>query len=213
MPVRCRRACRGGGRPAYGQRRSRGPAGPRSAATGVLHLGPFGRAPRDGAGVVTHLVRNSGRTRMPVSPRHRSSGESPPNRRTSAAYAARVLRLYDTATGEVRELALRQPGQVDIYLCGPTVYGPPHLGHGRATLAYDVLRRYLEWSGLRRPAGVEHHRHRRQDHRPRPARGPGRGRDRHPLRGSVVPGHGGHRRRSADRHPPRHRLRRARWWR
>jgi cysteinyl-tRNA synthetase len=60
-----------------------------------------------------------------------------------------VLHLYDTATGEVRELALRQPGQVDIYLCGPTVYGPPHLGHGRATLTYDVLRRYLEWSGLR----------------------------------------------------------------
>ncbi len=59
-----------------------------------------------------------------------------------------MLRLYDTATGEVRELALRQPGQVDIYLCGPTVYGPPHLGHGRATLTYDVLRRYLEWSGL-----------------------------------------------------------------
>jgi cysteinyl-tRNA synthetase len=60
-----------------------------------------------------------------------------------------VLRLFDTATGEIRELALREPGQVDIYLCGPTVYGPPHIGHGRATLAYDVLRRYLEWSGLR----------------------------------------------------------------
>jgi cysteinyl-tRNA synthetase len=59
-----------------------------------------------------------------------------------------VLHLYDTATGEVRELALRDPGQVGIYLCGPTVYGPPHLGHGRATLVYDVLRRYLEWSGL-----------------------------------------------------------------
>jgi cysteinyl-tRNA synthetase len=28
------------------------------------------------------------------------------------------------------------------------VYGPPHIGHGRATLAYDILRRYLEWSGL-----------------------------------------------------------------
>ena len=77
------------------------------------------------------------------------AGESTPNRGAGAAYAARVLRLYDTASGEVRELAQRQPGQVDIYLCGPTVYGPPHLGHGRATLAYDVLRRYLEWSGLR----------------------------------------------------------------
>ena len=35
-----------------------------------------------------------------------------------------------------------------MYLCGPTVYGPPHLGHGRATLVYDVLRQYLEWRGI-----------------------------------------------------------------
>src|SRR4029079_13955031 len=82
----------------------------------------------------------------PPAPR---GGESTPNGWTTATYAARVLRLYDTASGEVRELAQRRPGQVDIYLCGPTVYGPPHLGHGRATLAYDVLRRYLEWSGIR----------------------------------------------------------------
>jgi cysteinyl-tRNA synthetase len=59
-----------------------------------------------------------------------------------------VLRLYDTATREVRELALREPGKVTIYLCGPTVYGPPHIGHGRATLVYDILRRYLAWTGL-----------------------------------------------------------------
>ena len=59
-----------------------------------------------------------------------------------------MLRLYDTATREVRELALREPGKVGIYLCGPTVYGPPHIGHGRATLVYDILRRYLESTGL-----------------------------------------------------------------
>ncbi len=59
-----------------------------------------------------------------------------------------MLHLYDTATREVRELALREAGKVGIYLCGPTVYGPPHIGHGRATLSYDILRRYLEWSGL-----------------------------------------------------------------
>ncbi len=59
-----------------------------------------------------------------------------------------MLRLYDTASRQVRELALREPGKVGIYLCGPTVYGPPHLGHGRATLEYDVLVRYLRWCGL-----------------------------------------------------------------
>jgi cysteinyl-tRNA synthetase len=59
-----------------------------------------------------------------------------------------VLRLYDTATREVRELALREPGTVSIYLCGPTVYAPPHLGHGRQNVVYDVLVRYLRWRGL-----------------------------------------------------------------
>jgi len=59
-----------------------------------------------------------------------------------------VLHLYDTATRSVRELAQREPGKVSMYLCGPTVYGPAHLGHGRATLSYDILRRYLEWTGV-----------------------------------------------------------------
>ncbi len=59
-----------------------------------------------------------------------------------------MLNLYDTATREVRELALREPGKVSIYLCGPTVYGPPHIGHGRQNIVYDVLVRYLRWSGL-----------------------------------------------------------------
>jgi len=59
-----------------------------------------------------------------------------------------MLHLYDTATRSVRELQLREPGTVSIYLCGPTVYGPPHLGHGRSTIVYDVLRRYLEWRGV-----------------------------------------------------------------
>jgi cysteinyl-tRNA synthetase len=58
-----------------------------------------------------------------------------------------MLRLFDTARGEVRELELREPGKVSMYVCGPTVYGPPHLGHGRMSLVFDVVRRYLEWSG------------------------------------------------------------------
>jgi cysteinyl-tRNA synthetase len=59
-----------------------------------------------------------------------------------------VIRLHDSATGEVRELAQRDPGVVGFYVCGPTVYDVPHLGHGRHVLTYDVLRRYLEWTGV-----------------------------------------------------------------
>ena len=60
-----------------------------------------------------------------------------------------MLHLYDTATAKIRLLEQRKPGELSIYLCGPTVYGPPHIGHGRATLVYDILRRYLEWTGIK----------------------------------------------------------------
>jgi cysteinyl-tRNA synthetase len=63
-----------------------------------------------------------------------------------------MLRLHDTATGEVRELALREPGKASLYICGATVYGPPHIGHGRFVLVFDLLRRYLEYLRL----DVEH---------------------------------------------------------
>ncbi len=59
-----------------------------------------------------------------------------------------MLSLFDTARGAVVPLELRDPTAVSIYACGPTVYGPPHVGHGRMTLVFDVLRRYLTWSGL-----------------------------------------------------------------
>ena len=58
-----------------------------------------------------------------------------------------MIRLYDTAQGAVVPLETREPQKVSMYVCGPTVYGPPHVGHGRMTLVFDVLRRYLEWSG------------------------------------------------------------------
>jgi cysteinyl-tRNA synthetase len=59
-----------------------------------------------------------------------------------------VLHLFDTAQGKVVPFEPREPGKVSMYVCGPTVYGPPHLGHGRFSLVFDVLRRYLTWTGL-----------------------------------------------------------------
>jgi cysteinyl-tRNA synthetase len=60
-----------------------------------------------------------------------------------------VLRLHDTASGTVKPLEMREPGTVTMYVCGPTVYDVPHIGHGRAVLAFDVVRRYLEFRGVR----------------------------------------------------------------
>ena len=56
--------------------------------------------------------------------------------------------LHDTATGQVAPLRPRQAGKIGLYVCGPTVDGVPHLGHGRFSLVFDVLRRYLLFSGL-----------------------------------------------------------------
>ena len=62
--------------------------------------------------------------------------------------AVAVICLHDTLTGRIRRLRLRRPGEVSMYVCGPTVYDHPHLGHARSALTYDVLRRYLQWLGL-----------------------------------------------------------------
>ena len=59
-----------------------------------------------------------------------------------------MLHLHDTATGTVGPFDLRTEGQVSMYVCGPTVYDLPHLGHGRFSLVFDVLRRYLLFTGL-----------------------------------------------------------------
>ena len=59
-----------------------------------------------------------------------------------------MLHLHDTATGTIRPFELRTPGEVSMYICGPTVYDLPHIGHGRFTLTFDVLRRYELFNGL-----------------------------------------------------------------
>jgi cysteinyl-tRNA synthetase len=58
-----------------------------------------------------------------------------------------TLRLYDTATREVRDFVPLVRGRVGIYHCGLTVQGPPHVGHIRKEVVFDVLRRWLEYGG------------------------------------------------------------------
>ncbi|ACU53274.1 cysteinyl-tRNA synthetase [Acidimicrobium ferrooxidans DSM 10331] len=55
-----------------------------------------------------------------------------------------MLRLYDTARRELIQLTPGTPEQVTVYVCGPTVYDDPHLGHGRLAVVFDTLRRTLE---------------------------------------------------------------------
>jgi cysteinyl-tRNA synthetase len=60
-----------------------------------------------------------------------------------------TLRLQDTLSGETRPFQPIEPGHVRIYSCGPTVYGPAHIGNFRSFLFADVLVRYLRYRGDR----------------------------------------------------------------
>ena len=60
-----------------------------------------------------------------------------------------TIRLHDTLTGETRPLVPLELGHVRIYSCGPTVYGPAHVGNFRSFLFADLLVRYLRYQGLR----------------------------------------------------------------
>ncbi|MFM8524441.1 MAG: cysteine--tRNA ligase [Cyanobacteriota bacterium] len=58
-----------------------------------------------------------------------------------------TLRLSNTLTRRLETFEPLQPGRVSVYCCGVTVYDLCHLGHARSYIAWDVLRRYLIWSG------------------------------------------------------------------
>jgi cysteinyl-tRNA synthetase len=58
-----------------------------------------------------------------------------------------TLRLYDTAARTVREFFPVVPGKAALYLCGATVQAPPHIGHVRSGVSFDILVRWLRISG------------------------------------------------------------------
>ena len=60
-----------------------------------------------------------------------------------------TLKIYNTLTKKKEEFKPIKKGEVGIYLCGPTVNGVPHLGHARARIVFDVLRKYFIFLGYK----------------------------------------------------------------
>ena len=58
------------------------------------------------------------------------------------------LALYNSLSRRLEPFEPIVPGRVGIYVCGPTVYSEPHLGHARGPIVFDVLRRWLERQGF-----------------------------------------------------------------
>lgn len=60
-----------------------------------------------------------------------------------------MLKLYNTLTKKRENFTPLKDKKVGMYVCGPTVYGPSHLGHARTWLFFDWLRRYLQYKGYK----------------------------------------------------------------
>ena len=58
-----------------------------------------------------------------------------------------TLRFYDTATRSTRDFTPVTPGKAGLYLCGATVQAPPHIGHIRSGVSFDILVRWLRAGG------------------------------------------------------------------
>ena len=58
-----------------------------------------------------------------------------------------AITIYNTKSKKKEAFVPLITGQVSMYVCGVTVYDDCHLGHARSALTFDVIRRYLEFSG------------------------------------------------------------------
>lgn len=57
------------------------------------------------------------------------------------------MKIYNSLTRTKEEFIPLEKGKVSMYVCGPTVYDEPHIGHARSAYIFDVIRRYLEYKG------------------------------------------------------------------
>ena len=60
-----------------------------------------------------------------------------------------MIQLYNTLTKQKEEFKPQKPGQVLMYVCGPTVYNYIHIGNARSAIAFDTIRRYFEYRGYK----------------------------------------------------------------
>lgn len=60
-----------------------------------------------------------------------------------------ALRVYNTLSRQKEDFQTVEPGQVKMYLCGPTVYKPAHIGHMVGPVIFDTVKRYLAYSGYK----------------------------------------------------------------
>ena len=67
--------------------------------------------------------------------------------RTTDTIGPPLMQVYNTLGRSLQPFETRTSGEVAMYVCGPTVQAAPHVGHGRQAVAFDVIRRYLEWRG------------------------------------------------------------------
>ena len=58
-----------------------------------------------------------------------------------------ALRVYNTLTRQKEPFQTLQPGKVGMYVCGPTVYKPSHIGHMVGPVIFDTIKRYLAYLG------------------------------------------------------------------
>ncbi|RAN55320.1 cysteine--tRNA ligase [Dolosigranulum pigrum] len=58
-----------------------------------------------------------------------------------------MVKVYNTLSRQLEEFVPIEPGKVRMYVCGPTVYNYIHIGNARAAVAFDTIRKYLEFRG------------------------------------------------------------------
>src|SRR5205085_8510943 len=75
------------------------------------------------------------------------AARAPARRGTRGRRTDMTLRVYNTLTRQKEDFQTVRPGKVGMYVCGPTVYKPSHVGHMVGPVIFDTVKRYLTYLG------------------------------------------------------------------